>query len=67
MAKNNAGAISQVTGAVVDVKFEGDLPYILSALVVENKGKRLILEVRKPPTPVRPSACQLALARWVAS
>ena len=45
MAKNNAGAISQVTGAVVDVKFEGDLPYILSALVVENKGKRLILEV----------------------
>ena len=45
MAKNNVGAISQVTGAVVDVKFEGDLPYILSALVVENKGKRLILEV----------------------
>ncbi|MCB2106193.1 MAG: F0F1 ATP synthase subunit beta, partial [Rhodobacteraceae bacterium] len=45
MAKNNDGTISQVTGAVVDVKFEGDLPAILSALEVENQGKRLILEV----------------------
>jgi len=45
MAKNNVGAISQITGAVVDVKFDGDLPYILSALEVDNKGKRLVLEV----------------------
>jgi len=45
MAKNNAGVISQVTGAVVDVKFDGDLPSILNALEVDNKGKRLILEV----------------------
>jgi F-type H+/Na+-transporting ATPase subunit beta len=45
MAKNNVGMISQVTGAVVDVKFTGDLPSILSALEVDNKGKRLILEV----------------------
>ena len=45
MAKNNVGTISQVTGAVVDVKFEGDLPAILNALEVDNKGKRLVLEV----------------------
>ncbi len=45
MAKNNVGAISQIMGAVVDVKFEGDLPAILNALDVEHKGKRLVLEV----------------------
>ena len=45
MAKNSVGVISQVTGAVVDVKFDGDLPFILNALEVENKGKRLVLEV----------------------
>ena len=45
MAKNNVGVVSQVTGAVVDVKFEGDLPAILNALTMENKGKKLYLEV----------------------
>jgi F-type H+-transporting ATPase subunit beta len=45
MAKNTVGSISQVLGAVVDVKFEGDLPSILNALEVDNKGKRLVLEV----------------------
>jgi F-type H+-transporting ATPase subunit beta len=45
MAKNNVGTVSQVTGAVVDVKFEGDLPAILNALTMENKGRKLILEV----------------------
>ncbi len=45
MAKNNVGAISQILGAVVDVKFEGDLPAILNALDVEHRGKRLVLEV----------------------
>ena len=45
MAKNNIGIISQVMGAVVDVKFEGDLPEILNALEVENQGNRLVLEV----------------------
>jgi len=39
------GKITQVIGAVVDVQFEGDLPAILNALVTENNGKRLILEV----------------------
>ncbi|MDB5406629.1 MAG: atpD [Rhodospirillales bacterium] len=45
MAKNNVGTITQVIGAVVDVKFDGDLPFILSALNVDNGGKKLVLEV----------------------
>jgi F-type H+/Na+-transporting ATPase subunit beta len=45
MAKNNTGTIAQVIGAVVDVKFEGELPPILSALHVQNQGKTLVLEV----------------------
>lgn len=47
--KNNRpnGHISQVTGAVVDVKFDRveDLPNILTALECDNHGKKLILEV----------------------
>ena len=45
MAKNNVGTVSQVLGAVVDVKFGGDLPGILNALEMTNQGKRLVLEV----------------------
>src|ERR1700676_3111831 len=45
MAKNNIGTITQVIGAVVDVKFDGDLPFILNALHVDNAGKLLVLEV----------------------
>ncbi|MBT6110122.1 MAG: F0F1 ATP synthase subunit beta [Rhodospirillales bacterium] len=45
MAKNNVGSISQIMGAVVDVRFEGDLPAILNALECQNDGKRLVLEV----------------------
>jgi F-type H+/Na+-transporting ATPase subunit beta len=45
MAKNNTGSVSQVIGAVVDVKFEGELPSILNALQVQNQGKTLVLEV----------------------
>jgi F-type H+-transporting ATPase subunit beta len=43
--RNNVGTISQVIGAVVDVKFDGELPAILNALHAENQGKRLVLEV----------------------
>ena len=39
------GKITQVFGGVVDVKFEGDLPEILSALECTNGGNRLVLEV----------------------
>src|SRR5579864_7515631 len=45
MAKNNVGSIMQVIGAVVDVKFDGDLPQILNALHTQNQGKLLVLEV----------------------
>ena len=39
------GVITQVIGAVVDVKFEGALPEILTALKCDNGGNKLILEV----------------------
>jgi F-type H+-transporting ATPase subunit beta len=41
----SAGRITQVTGAVVDVQFEGHLPAILNALETDNHGNRLVLEV----------------------
>ena len=44
-ASNKVGKISQVMGAVVDVKFDGHLPEILNALETNNHGNRLILEV----------------------
>ncbi len=39
------GQITQIIGAVVDVKFEGELPEILTALECNNGGNRLVLEV----------------------
>ena len=45
MASNTKGQISQVLGAVVDIKFDGELPAILNAVETENQGKRLVLEV----------------------
>ena len=45
MAKTKSGKITQVIGAVVDVKFDEDLPWILNALEVDNNGSRLVLEV----------------------
>ena len=44
---NALGHISQVMGAVVDVKFENvdELPNILTALECDNHGKKLVLEV----------------------
>ncbi|AOG01079.1 MAG: F0F1 ATP synthase subunit beta [Blastomonas sp.] len=42
---NNVGKISQIIGAVVDVTFEDNLPAILNALVTDNNGNRLVLEV----------------------
>ena len=42
---NNIGQVTQVIGAVVDVKFEGELPAILNALETVNNGNRLVLEV----------------------
>src|SRR5687767_6254369 len=45
MATNKFGKIRQVTGAVVDVQFDGHLPEILNALETKNQGARLVLEV----------------------
>jgi|EP00505_MAST-04D_sp_SCG-Rhode-Island_P002499 ATP synthase F1 beta subunit len=40
-----SGAITQVIGAVVDVRFDGPLPKILNALEVRDNDSRLVLEV----------------------
>ena len=42
--ENSVGKITQVMGAVVDVKFEGELPSILNALNLQHEGKTLVLE-----------------------
>jgi F-type H+-transporting ATPase subunit beta len=43
--ENKFGTITQVIGAVVDVKFDSHLPEINSALECDNNGNRLVLEV----------------------
>src|SRR5512132_2269343 len=45
-SKNAVGIVTQVLGAVVDVRFdESELPKILNALHVDMQGRRLVLEV----------------------
>jgi len=44
-ASNKVGRVTQVMGAVVDVQFDGDLPYIMNALHTKNGGSTLVLEV----------------------
>jgi F-type H+-transporting ATPase subunit beta len=43
--ERSVGRVRQVTGAVVDVQFDGNLPKILNALETQNQGNRLVLEV----------------------
>jgi F-type H+-transporting ATPase subunit beta len=45
MADTHIGRITQVIGAVVDVKFDEHLPAILNALETKNGDHRLVLEV----------------------
>jgi F-type H+-transporting ATPase subunit beta len=45
MASNNTGRITQIMGPVVDVQFEGELPFILNALETRVGDRRLVLEV----------------------
>jgi F-type H+-transporting ATPase subunit beta len=45
MAKNNVGRVTQVMGAVVDVQFDGDLPFIQNALTSKIGDRALVLEV----------------------
>ena len=42
---SSQGTITQLIGAVVDVKFDGDLPEIYTALEADNAGNKLVLEV----------------------
>src|SRR6201986_4642522 len=44
-AANQTGRTPQVSGAVVEVHFEGHLPAILNAIETKNGGNRLVLEV----------------------
>ena len=45
MANNSVGRVTQVLGAVVDVQFEGELPYIYNALTTKIGDRVLVLEV----------------------
>ena len=45
MASNNVGRVTQVLGAVVDVQFDGELPFIQNALEAQLNGNKLVLEV----------------------
>jgi F-type H+-transporting ATPase subunit beta len=45
MASNNTGRVTQILGAVVDVQFDGTLPYIQNALITMVGDRKLVLEV----------------------
>ena len=47
MAENNIGKITQIIGAVIDIKFtEGNLPEINSAINIKtNDGGRLVVKL----------------------
>ena len=45
---SKTGKITQLIGAVVDVRFDDDLPEIYTALEVNNGGNKLILEELLP-------------------
>jgi len=45
MASNIVGRVTQVLGAVVDVQFDGELPFIQNALVTTIEDRVLVLEV----------------------
>ncbi|MBV9653768.1 MAG: F0F1 ATP synthase subunit beta, partial [Acetobacteraceae bacterium] len=45
MASNIVGRVTQVLGAVVDVQFDGDLPFIQNALTTQFQDKNVVLEV----------------------
>ena len=45
MASNKVGRITQVLGAVVDVQFDGELPFIMSALITKSADTTTVLEV----------------------
>jgi len=44
MTSNNTGRVTQIMGAVVDVQFDGALPFIQNALETKVGNRRLVLE-----------------------
>ena len=45
MAEQNIGRILQIIGAVVDVRFDSELPALYNAIEVEQNGRRCVFEV----------------------
>jgi len=45
MPSNSTGRVTQILGAVIDVQFEGDLPFIQNALTTMIGDRELVLEV----------------------
>ena len=45
MATNSTGRITQILGAVIDVQFDGELPFIQNALITRLKDHDVVLEV----------------------
>ena len=46
MAEKNIGKISQIIGPVLDIRFsEENLPKLLNAIEIDNKGEKLVAEV----------------------
>jgi len=45
LAENNIGRILQITGAVVDVKFNAELPALYNAIEVKNGDNTVVFEV----------------------
>ncbi|MCL2407390.1 MAG: F0F1 ATP synthase subunit beta [Defluviitaleaceae bacterium] len=45
MVNKSTGKILQITGAVLDIRFEGELPALYNAIEVQHGGDTLVLEV----------------------
>ncbi|MCR4322740.1 MAG: F0F1 ATP synthase subunit beta [Candidatus Azambacteria bacterium] len=45
--EKKSGTVKQIIGAVVDVTFEGELPAIFTALEIDYKGKKIVLEAQQ--------------------
>ena len=45
MSQNNTGRVLQITGAVLDIRFEGALPSLYNAIEIDNNGDTVVLEV----------------------
>ena len=46
MSEKHIGKVVQVTGPVLDIRFnEGELPALLNAIEIDNNGRRLVAEV----------------------